>query len=148
MFRARKRVQIGRGLGGLLLGFLPRLIPVIKTAAQWIGKAIRGSGVKKIARATAKAAAESATQAGIKTVQDVITGENIGDSLKKNTVKAGQQVLDTLIEKTADKIIQKKESSKAADGNNIKKKKQAVKRSMKYVKLKKAGKVAKKDIFD
>lgn len=144
MFRAKKRAQIGRGLGGLLLGFLPRLFPVIKSAAQWIGRIIKGSGVKKIARATAKAAADSAAQAGIKTVQDVITGEKIGDSLKKNAVDAGVQAINEIVGKTASTLVNKQ---KEASSSNDKKRK-SMKRSMKYMRLQKAPKVMKKDIFD
>ena len=95
MFRVRKKAQIGRGLGGLMLGFLPRLIPVIKSAFQWVKKIITGKTVKNLTRKTAETVANSVKQAGIKTVQDAVTGENIGESLKKNIGEAGTEILNS-----------------------------------------------------
>ena len=75
----------------------------------------------------------------------MITGENIGDSLKKNAAEAGNEVLNNIISKTADSL-RKKSEEKAKPAKKYKKK--SVKRSMNYIKLQKAPKIAKRDIFD
>ena len=146
MFRARKKVQIGRGVGGVVLRLLPRIIPVLKTAFKWISGLFRGKTAKKIVRATAHAAAKSAAQAGVKTLQDAVTGENIGKSLKKNITTAGNEVLSSAIKQVENSISNSPPKSKPGKKESVKEVK-LKKRPLNYLKTVKSSKKARKDIF-
>ena len=81
-------VQRGNGLGSIFSGFMRYVMP----AAKFFGKKIISSPITKNIVNTAK---KSAIQAGLSTVQDIMSGENVGQSLKRNLSRVGDDVLET-----------------------------------------------------
>ena len=74
-----KRIY-GRGLGGIFRGVYKFFKPLLSFLIPTIKKAVKSTTGKKLI----KQAKKSALKAGVKTLSDVSSGENVRESMTKN----------------------------------------------------------------
>ena len=86
-----KRIY-GRGLGGIFRGVYKFFRPLLSFLVPTIKKAVKS----KTGRKLIKQAKKSALKAGVKTLSDVSSGENVSESMTKNLKKATADVLKKL----------------------------------------------------
>jgi len=91
---AGRVIQRGHGLGNIFASLFRRLLPAVKN----LGRKIISSPITKNILDSAK---KSAIKAGIHTAQDVLSGENVGETLKKNIKQVGSDVRDAAIQEIA-----------------------------------------------
>ena len=83
-----KRIY-GRGLGGIFRGVYKFFKPLLNFLIPSIKKVVKS----KTGRKLIKQAKKSALKAGVKTLSDVSSGENVGESMTKNLKKATVDIL-------------------------------------------------------
>ena len=110
MSRFIHRRIYGRGLGGIFRGIYKFFKPLLHFLIPSIKKVVKSKRGRKLI----KQAKKSALKAGVKTLSDVSTGENVGESMTKNLKKATVDILKKVengskITKTKMKKKQKKE---------------------------------------
>lgn len=88
IFHKGKYIQRGRGIGSIFAGLLRKVIP----AAKFFSSKILASPVTKSITETAK---QSAAKAGLKLAHDILSGENVGQSLKKGMKEVSSDIIDT-----------------------------------------------------
>ena len=111
-----RRIQTGKGIGSILRGISRIIKPIISSPA-----------VKSAAKNIAKKALASSVEAGSEVVKDALRGENIVDSLKRNVVSQGDQVLQHAMEevglkKTASTPSKRKITKRASTSSGYKRK--------------------------
>ena len=104
-----KRIY-GRGLGGIFRGVYKFFRPLLSFLIPTIKKAVKSTTGKKLI----KQAKKSALKAGVKTLSDVSSGENVKESMTKNLKKATADVLR--------KVESGSKFTKSKTSNNRKKK--------------------------
>ena len=82
-----RRIQTGKGIGSILRGISRAIRPILTSPK-----------VKNAAKSIANKALNSSVAAGSQVVQDALRGENIVDSLKRNVVNQGDQVIQHAME--------------------------------------------------
>lgn len=124
-----RRIQTGKGIGSILRGISRVIRPILSSPV-----------VKNAAKNIATKALNSSVAAGSQVVQDALKGENIVDSLKRNVVNQGDQVIQHAMEE----VGIKKSPEKKPSSNKKGKKRSTVNSGYKKKKKKKK----KSDIFN
>ena len=112
-----RRIQTGKGIGSILRGIARFIRPIFSSPV-----------VKNVAKSIANKALDSSVSAGSQVVQDALRGENIVDSLKRNVISQGDQVLQHAMEEvgvknSSSKKPQKQKAKKRTISTSYKKKK-------------------------
>ena len=89
MSRLVHRRIYGRGIGGIFRGIYKFFRPLLNFLIPSLKKAVKSETGRKLI----KQAKKSALKAGVKTLSDVSTGENVGESMTKNLKKATVDIL-------------------------------------------------------
>lgn len=118
----RRRIQTGRGVGSILKGIKRQLKPILKSPR-----------VRQIAKNVAKQAAKSSVALGSNVLNDVMQGENIVDSFKRNFPEHGTDLVQKAMEEVKSSRPKKRRGNKTSGkGEGVKKsKKEPVKRKKK-----------------
>ena len=109
MSRFTRRRIYGRGLGGIFRGVYKFFKPLLNFLIPTLSKAVSSNTGKKLI----KQAKKSALKAGVNTLTDITSGENVGKSMSKNLKKAMSDILNKIggnntIKKTKSKNKRKK----------------------------------------
>ena len=80
----RPRFQRGRGVGGIFRTLMRGIVPVV----NYVGKFLKSPVGKAIKSSVKKAAVESGGQF----ISDVVSGKNVKESLKQNSISARNKV--------------------------------------------------------
>ena len=90
MSRFTRKKIYGRGLGGIFWGVYKFFKPLVNFLLPSITKAATSKTGKKLI----KQAKKSAIKAGVNTIGDISSGENVGVSMSKNLKKASADILN------------------------------------------------------
>jgi hypothetical protein len=88
LYHKGKFIQRGHGLGNIFGSLFRAIMPVAKNVFSRIVSS-------PITKSLAQTASESATRAGMQLANDVLSGENVGQSLKKGLGTVGSDVIET-----------------------------------------------------
>ena len=116
IYHKGKLLQKGYGLGGIFSGLIRRFLPAVKL----MGSKILSSPITKSIGESAK---ESAAKAGLKLAQDILSGENVKESVKKGLGTIKGDVLETTKKKLSGggKKGGKRKNTKASNSKKNKK---------------------------
>ena len=92
MSRFTRRRIYGRGLGGIFRGVYKFFKPLLNFLIPTLSKAVSSNTGKKLI----KQAKKSALKAGVNTLTDITSGENVGKSMSKNLKKATSDILNKI----------------------------------------------------
>ena len=108
-FRGGELLQRGRGIGGMLRRLFNSLFsPILKTAGKSITKAATSNTAKTIGNAVKDQLLESGMRVGV----DVLRGENLKDSVKKEAKYVKRKAADKVDEFASDIIKKRKKQPK------------------------------------
>ena len=108
-FRGGELLQRGRGIGGMLRRLFNSLFsPILKTAGKSITKAATSNTAKTIGNAVKDQLLESGMRVGV----DVLRGENLKDSVKKEAKHVKRKAVDKVDEFASDIIKKRKKQPK------------------------------------
>lgn len=95
LYHKGKFLQRGAGLGNIFGSLFRSIAPMVKkflpTAKAYATKIIQNPVTKSLAQT----ASESAGKAGMQLATDILSGENVGESLKKGVKTVGSDVIET-----------------------------------------------------
>ena len=86
---------VGRGVGGIFRGIVKFFKPLLKFLSPVVTKAVKSKTGQKLINQVKK----SAVKAAIKTSSDVISGENVKNSVSNNLNSASEEVLASFFKK-------------------------------------------------
>lgn len=108
-FRGGELLQRGRGIGGMLRRLFNSLFsPILKTTGKSITKAATSNTAKTIGNAVKDQLLESGMRVGV----DVLRGENLKDSVKKEAKHVKRKAADKVDEFASDIIKKRKKQPK------------------------------------
>ena len=107
-FRGGELLQRGRGVGGLLRFIKSLFSPFIRSAGKTIAKAATSNTAKTIGNAVKDQLLESGMRVGV----DVLRGENLKDSVKKEAKHVKRKAVDKVDEFASDIIKKRKNNLK------------------------------------
>ena len=108
-FRGGELLQRGRGIGGMLRRLFNSLFsPILKTAGKSITKAATSNTAKPVGKAVKDQLLESGMRVGV----DVLRGENLKDSVKKEAKHVKRKAADKVDEFASDIIKKRKKQPK------------------------------------
>ena len=118
IYHKGKLLQKGNGLGGIFSGLIKRFLPAVKV----LGSKVLASPITK---SIAESAKESAAKAGLQLAQDILSGENVKESLKRGIGTVGEDIFETTKKKLSGggKKGGKRKNTKASNFKKNKKKK-------------------------
>ena len=107
-FRGGELLQRGRGVGGLLRFVKSLFSPFIRSAGKSIAKAATSNTAKTIGNAVKDQLLESGMRVGV----DVLRGENLKDSVKKEAKHVKRKAVDKVDQFASDIIKKRKKQPK------------------------------------
>ena len=134
--------QAGRGF----LSIFSKVLPFIKTAFKAILPAAKKAVSNPVVKRAANELKKQAIDAGLNVASDALQGENIGQSIKQNAIKAGTNTAQNLLDSAKASRRRSKDSSGAS--NPAPKKKKRKKTSSVTTSRKTSRKGRSIDLFD